>query len=77
MNKTSQILMMLFTGTVCFIVFFMTGHLASLFLGIASIGMLLLIFGERIFSRIIIAIGGIGAVYFATVAFINVIRAIT
>ncbi|MBQ8414891.1 MAG: hypothetical protein IJX58_06580 [Clostridia bacterium] len=55
----------------------MTGHLASLFLGIASIGMLLLIFGERIFSRIIIAIGGIGAVYFATVAFINVIRAIT
>ncbi len=76
MNKTSQILMTLFTGAVCFIVFFMTGHLTSLFLGVAAVGMLLLIFGERIISRIIIAIGGIGAVYFATITFINVIKAI-
>ena len=74
MNKMSQILMMLFTGAVCFIVFFITGHWVSLFLGVASVGMLLQIFGERIISRIIIAVGGIGALVFGVITFVHVIK---
>ena len=44
--------MVLFTGIICFITFFLTGYLVSLFLGIASVGMLLQILGEKIISKI-------------------------
>ena len=57
MNKTNQILMLLFTGLVCFVVFFLSGHWVSLFLGVAAAGMLLQVFGEKIISKMIIAIG--------------------
>ena len=76
MNKTNQILMLLFTGLTCFVVFFLSGHWVSLFLGIAAAGMLLQVFGEKIISRIIIAIGGIGALYFAIITFINLFKAL-
>ena len=74
MKKTNQILMLLFTGLVCFAVFFLSGYLVSLFLGIVAVGMLLLTFGEKIISRIIIIVGGIGALYFAIVTFIYFFR---
>ena len=76
MNKTKQTIMMLITGAICFIVFFLTGNLVSLFLGISSIGMLLQIFGEKIISKIIIAVGGIGALVFAVMTFANVFKSI-
>ncbi|MBQ8303061.1 MAG: hypothetical protein IJX97_05940 [Clostridia bacterium] len=76
MNKTSQILLVLFTGVVSFVTFFLTGNLASLCIGIASIGMLLQIFGEKILSRIIMVVGAIGASYFGIVTIVNVIKAL-
>ncbi len=76
MNKTSQILMVIFTGVVSFVAFFLSGNLASLCIGIASIGMLLLVFGEKIISRIIFLVGVIGATYFGIVTILNVIKAL-
>ena len=76
MNKINQILMILFTGLTCFVVFFLSGHWVSLFLGIATAGMLLQAFGEKIIFRIIIAIGGIGALYFAIITFANLFKAL-
>ena len=76
MNKTSQILMVIFTGVVSFVAFFLSGNLASLCIGIASIGMLLLVFGEKIISRIIFLAGVIGATYFGIVTILNVIKAL-
>lgn len=64
--------MMLITGAICFIVFFLTGNLVSLFLGISSIGILLRNFRIMILSKIIIAVGGIGALILAVMIFANV-----
>lgn len=72
MNNTKQIIMMLITGAICFIVFFLTGNLVSLFLGISSIGILLRNFRIMILSKIIIAVGGIGALILAVMIFANV-----
>lgn len=76
MNKTSQILMIIFTGVVSFVAFFLSGNLVSLCIGIASIGMLLQVFGEKIFSRIIMIAGAIGVTYFGIVTILNVIKAL-
>ena len=76
MNKTSQILWVLFTGVFSFVTFFFTGNLASLCIGIASIGVLLQVFGEKIISRIIMIAGAIGATYFGIVTILNVIKAL-
>lgn len=56
MNKRNQIILMVVTALVNFLAYFLTRHITSLFIGITALGMLLMLLGEKIISRIIILI---------------------
>ena len=63
MNKSKSIisaLLLLIMGLVCF---FLTKDLTNLSFAVCAFGVLLMSFGERIISRIIMLIGAIGAAY--------------
>ena len=74
MNKSNAIissLLLLIMGLVCF---FLTKDLTNLFFAVCALGALLMAFGERIISRIIMLIGAIGAAYCGYQMIMMVIR---
>lgn len=76
MNKSNAIissLLLLIMGLVCF---FLTKDLTNLFFAVCALGVLLMAFGERIISRIIMVIGAIGAAYCGYQMIMMVIRSV-
>ena len=76
MNKSKSIissLLLLIMGLVCF---FLTKDLTNLSFAVCAFGVLLMSFGERIISRIIMLIGAIGAAYCGYQMIMMVIRSV-
>ena len=76
MNKSNAIissLLLLIMGLVCF---FLTKDLTNLSFAVCALGVLLMAFGERIISRIIMLIGAIGAAYCGYQMIMMVIRSV-
>lgn len=76
MNKSKSIisaLLLLIMGLVCF---FLTKDLTNLSFAVCAFGVLLMSFGERIISRIIMWIGAIGVAYCGYQMIMMVIRSV-
>ena len=76
MNKSNAIItsiLLLIMGLVCF---FLTKDLTNLSFAVWALGALLMAFGERIISRIIMLIGAIGAAYCGYQMIMMVIRSV-
>ena len=76
MNKSNAIissLLLLIMGLVCF---FLTKDLTNLSFAVCALGALLMSFGERIISRIIMLIGAIGVAYCGYQMIMMVIRSV-
>ena len=64
MKKSSDIITSLFIIVLGIALFIIKGSIVNLFFGIIGVGMLLSVFEEKIISKILMIVGGLGSLIF-------------
>lgn len=76
MNKSKAVISSLLLLIMALVLFFLTKDLTNLAFAVCAFGALLMSFGEKILSRIIMCVGAIGVAYFGFKTIILVINSL-